>query len=243
MHTSLSRSFAALCLSLSLYSHAAPLPHAETRTVAVQTGQQAVLKAHIKGDHYIDYLFNARAGQLLDIRLTSNHAANYFNLLPPGEQYQALFIGSSEGAHYQGQLTQSGDYRIRVYLMRAAARRHESANFSLQLKLADKPDISHSHDALVAGTPYHASGSLACQPLTQATALQCAFGVKRSGKADGSGEVFITLPDGRQQIIRFRHGQPFADNQLLRSERQQDNTSITLGDIRIEIPDAVIHGG
>jgi hypothetical protein len=41
----------------------------------------------------------------------------HFNLLPPGSQDVALFIGSRDGENASLRLPSNGDYTIRVYLM------------------------------------------------------------------------------------------------------------------------------
>jgi hypothetical protein len=44
-----------------------------------------------------------------------------------------MFIGSTSGNQYEGVLPASGDYKVRVYLMRSAARRDEVANYRLEM--------------------------------------------------------------------------------------------------------------
>jgi len=63
--------------------------------------------------------------------VTSN-ASNYFNVTAPGAQ-QAMFIGSSAGTSFQDTVPSSGDYTIDLYLMRNAARRNETANFTITI--------------------------------------------------------------------------------------------------------------
>jgi len=89
-----------------------------------------VIKASIRGDQSKLYSINIRAGQKLTVKLVTSNASSYFNITAPGAE-QALFIGSSEGNSYSGIVPSSGDYQIDVYLMRNAARRNETANFTL----------------------------------------------------------------------------------------------------------------
>jgi len=89
-----------------------------------------VIKASIRGDQSKLYSINIRAGQKLTVKLVTSNASSYFNITAPGAA-QALFIGSSEGNSYSGIVPSSGDYQIDVYLMRNAARRNETANFTL----------------------------------------------------------------------------------------------------------------
>ena len=88
------------------------------------------IKASIRGDQSKLYVVNVRAGQKLTVKLTPSNASNYFNITAPGAQ-QALFIGSTEGNSYTGVVPSSGDYKIDVYLMRNAARRNETSNYTL----------------------------------------------------------------------------------------------------------------
>lgn len=54
---------------------------------------------------------------------------------------------------YEAMLPAGGEYIARVCLMRAAARRHERSDYSLQVGLAGKPlkPIPASGDALIPG--------------------------------------------------------------------------------------------
>ena len=67
----------------------------------------------------------------------AGNGAAYFNVLPPAGD-EALFVGSgvARPEHFRAQLDKTGDYRIRVYLMRSAARRDESTDYTLKIKLA-----------------------------------------------------------------------------------------------------------
>jgi hypothetical protein len=65
--------------------------------------------------------------------MPNNIGANYFNIIAPGKENEAMFIGSSAGNQFEGALPASGDYRVRVYLMRSAARRDEIANYRLEM--------------------------------------------------------------------------------------------------------------
>ncbi|NER07961.1 MAG: hypothetical protein F6K17_38130 [Okeania sp. SIO3C4] len=124
-----------------------------------------VIEDSIQGYEAVDYLLNARAGQYMAVNLMSDNGANYFTILtPPGAEVDRL--GSVSQSQYQGTLPASGDYRIRVYIMRNAARRNESANYRLEMSIADQdnaesaPGVSKPEDALVPGTNYNATGEI-----------------------------------------------------------------------------------
>lgn len=98
------------------------------------------VKGHLRGRDGIDYVLGAKAGQHMTVELHTDNPQNYFNILPPGSSDEAIFIGSSSGNRFDGTLPASGDYRIRVYLMRAAARRDEQAHYSLSIHIGGGRD-------------------------------------------------------------------------------------------------------
>ncbi|MGK7946011.1 MAG: hypothetical protein AB4058_16230 [Microcystaceae cyanobacterium] len=96
-----------------------------------------VIEGSIEGYDIIDYVVNARQGQYANISMATKNGANYFNILAPGENEVAMFTGSTSGNQYEGTLPKSGDYKIRVYMMRSAARRNEVANYRLEIIIND----------------------------------------------------------------------------------------------------------
>ncbi|MBB4081340.1 DNA breaking-rejoining protein [Brevundimonas lenta] len=90
----------------------------------------ATVTGDIQGYDTVNHLVGARAGQTMSVHMRSSNASNYFNVTAPGAD-AALFTGSSDGQHFEAQLPSSGDYVVQVYLMRNAARRGESANYTL----------------------------------------------------------------------------------------------------------------
>ena len=88
------------------------------------------ISGQIRGDEGVDYLVRAHAGQTLTVSFKPSNPMAYFNVLAP-ESDEALFVGSSaaDGSLFMTQLPRDGVYTLRVYLMRAAARRNESARY------------------------------------------------------------------------------------------------------------------
>lgn len=104
------------------------------RRVKFATGANSSrIEGSITGDNYVDYLVNVSEGQLMNVSMATDNAANYFNIMEPGEEYVAIFNGSTSENQFEGTAAKSGDYRIRVYLMRSAARRGETANYILEI--------------------------------------------------------------------------------------------------------------
>ena len=89
----------------------------------------------VKGYDSVDYVLEASKGQHMSVSMNTDNASSYFNILAPGESEVAMFIGSTSGNEYKGKLPKSGNYKIRVYLMRNAARRDEVAKYSLKMKI------------------------------------------------------------------------------------------------------------
>ena len=94
-----------------------------------------VIEDSITGYEYVHFLVGAKAGQTMSVELTTDNTANYFNVIPPNEEDVAVFIGSTSGGEFSGSLDLDGDWKIRVYMMRSAARRDEVANFSLSISI------------------------------------------------------------------------------------------------------------
>ena len=106
---------------------------APTQLTLPATGEGTTVKGVIRGHATADYVFQAPAGHRLQASLKSSNASNYFNVLQDGKD-DALFIGSVNGTNAVLALRDSGTYRIRVYLMRNAARRGEEARYELALR-------------------------------------------------------------------------------------------------------------
>ncbi|MFO1456667.1 MAG: hypothetical protein U1F18_10545 [Steroidobacteraceae bacterium] len=102
----------------------------------------ATVEGTIRGDQSVDYLLGAAKGQAANISLATRNTATYFNILAPGETEVAFFNGSVNGNQFEGTLPATGDYRIRVYMMRSAARRNETANYRLEMIVSGKPQAA-----------------------------------------------------------------------------------------------------
>lgn len=109
--------------------------HSRTERVQFARGSSsAVLHGNIHGYDTVDYVLGARGGQTLSVRLQTSNASAYFNVARQGAD-EALFVGSTSGDSFTGRLPSSGDYVVRVYLMRNAARRDEHANYTLTVSV------------------------------------------------------------------------------------------------------------
>jgi hypothetical protein len=100
----------------------------------------------ISGDQIRDYVVRAQAGQVMSVRMTGSDIV-FFNVLPPGSDAEAIFIGSTEGDSFSGTLSQSGPYKIRVYQMRSSARRGESGSYGLAVSVTGDAHAGHGSPA------------------------------------------------------------------------------------------------
>jgi hypothetical protein len=223
----------------------------ESRPLQFAKGtSSATVKGSLKGDKTIDYKLRAKAGQTMSVTLKTSNAANYFNVLPPGSTGEAIFIGSSSGNEWTGPLPADGEYTVRVYLMRSAARRNETADYTLTVGItgsAAAPAASGpapAGDAKVKGTPYHATGKVPCSmgSAPQGSA-QCDFGVIR-GKP-GNAEVHLTPPGGFKRVLTFAGGTVTSDaGAKVKASKGGDLWSVEVNDYEhYRIPEAVISGG
>ena len=112
-------------------------------------GHYAVVAGVIAGSEINDYQVSGEQGQVLSVDLYARPGSAYFNILPEDSE-TALFIGSTAGEVADVSLPVTGDYRIRVYQMRSAARRGERAEFSLGVSLG----VPEFADGLSGGPDY-----------------------------------------------------------------------------------------
>lgn len=134
------KSFTRAVLMAATIAVAAPIAtHAVaqivTTNLAFARGQtSATVNGTIKGDQTRDYVVRAGAGQLMSVRMSGSPIV-YFNVLPPGSNDEAIHVGSTAGNSFSGTLGVSGAYKIRVYQMRATARRGQAGSFRLTVSV------------------------------------------------------------------------------------------------------------
>ncbi|MBD9390395.1 DNA breaking-rejoining protein [Agrobacterium sp. AGB01] len=90
----------------------------------------ASLKGTIKGQQSVRYVLDVKSGQNVSIQLDTSNNSNYFNVMAPGAD-TALFNGSIAGGSTSFTAGVSGKHIVDVYLMRNAARRNETAQYTL----------------------------------------------------------------------------------------------------------------
>jgi len=241
---------AALLLAPPVFAHAQTAPQAprQERVTFAKGSSSATLRGRLKGDAEVDYVVRAGAGQTLSVKLKKSNPQNYFNVLPPGSADVAMCVGQS-GEDFTGMLPADGDYTVRVYLVRAAARRNESSAYALTVGVTGKAlaPLPASQDALVPGTKAHAKASTTCVPMpyVETAAKQCDAWVIRRG-TDGTATVEISLGTAGKRRILFVRGKPAVSDSAepMTFTRQGDTTIVKFeSGERHEIPDAFVIGG
>lgn len=112
-----------------------------TKRVQFKKGAtSATVKGTISGRATHDYVLGAKAGQTMSVRMSSQNTFLYFNILN-GATQEALFVGASEAEpnRWTGTLSSDGDYIIRIYLMRAEARRGGKAAYTCTVAIHTAP--------------------------------------------------------------------------------------------------------
>ena len=224
----------------------------ETRPIHFAKGaSSATAKGTIKGDQIVDYTVRARAGQTMSVKLDTRHGANYFNVLPPGSNDVGIFAGSTGGNEWSGVLPADGEYKLRVYLMRSAARRNESASYTLTVGVTGSAGAAAptplgqapASDAKDKRTGYHATGPLPCaMGNAPMGSTPCEFGVIR-GKP-GNAEVHIKPAGGLERVLSFRGNTVTSGNEKVKASKSGDMWTIEVNDYEhYQIAEAVISGG
>lgn len=244
----LATAIVALIFAVSQSAVAAEAPPAG-RIEKVQFANGATttaIKGELKGEQYVDYQVRGGAGQTLVVALKSSNPQNYFNVNPPGTE-TSMFVGSMGGNQFKRVLPMDGDYTIRVYLMRAAARRNEGGSYALNIGLEGRPLPANpaSKDAVIRGTPFNASANTACARPSNPQLRRCDIYIIRRG-FDGTGTIEVNWPDGLKRNILFVRGDPLATDSrdTMTYARKGEVTVVYVGkDEQVEIPDVFVTGG
>ena len=210
-------------------------------------GRAQPLTVHgvVRGDQTAAYRVKVFAGQTLDVSLRTGGTTVYFNVTPAGAN-ESMFIGSTSGGTMRRMVPMDGWYHVDVYLMRATARRGASRAFAFTLAIAGDPlkPLPGVADALVAGTPFHATAQVTCSAPFDTVLAQCPAGVIRRDP-QGSATVAVSLPHGARHVL-FVRGQLAASDAALPvvTSREGDATTLRFGSGEsFQIPDALLTGG
>lgn len=241
----------AVFLALAALTLPASIAGAAEQAVHFKPGaSSATLSGTITGYDGKDYRVGARAGQAMSVLFEPKNPSCYFNVLPPGSNDVAIFIGSNSGNEFTAKLEQTGDYIIRVYLMRNAARRKEKCRYRFTVEISPDATVKEptsTEDALVPGTDFNATSVVPCSRVAGQPSTNCKAGVVRRG--DGSADVTVFWPDGGNRVLFFKGGR-FVGADVSQADGDARTSSsvenglylIRVGAQRFEIPDVLVLG-
>lgn len=129
---------------VAVLSFATPAAPQDIRTEQVRFAggtSGTVIQDSIRGDQIVDYVLRAESGQTMSVEMTTGNPSSYFNVTAPGAS-AAMHIGSTAGNSFRTAIPSSGDYRIRVYLMRNAARRDEHADYRIDVSITGGDSVA-----------------------------------------------------------------------------------------------------
>lgn len=135
------RSLLAVLIAVTAALPASAQDDTRTKRVTFAAGKtEAVLTDKITGRESVVYKINARKDQFLQVSLTADNTATYFNLYIPGRGPgdEALYASAQGDNNYTGQLYKTGDHSISVFLFRAAARGGETSKFEIRFRVTDQ---------------------------------------------------------------------------------------------------------
>lgn len=97
-------------------------------------GTPQVFEDFISEYEAVSYVVALRAGQTLRAVLASSNAANHFDIYAP-DAAKPLHVGAESGNSHTLKAQSSGNYTIRVFLLRFAARDGQEARYELELSV------------------------------------------------------------------------------------------------------------
>jgi hypothetical protein len=124
---------AALSIIIFFASLVSTTAQGNPQRVRFQRGHSSTtVSGRIVGFDTKDYVISAKADQVMTLRLSSSNPSTYFVIY----SINGRATDMSETTEWSERLSESGDYVIRVFMMRSAARRRGAvASFILKISI------------------------------------------------------------------------------------------------------------
>lgn len=234
-----------LLLTVTAYSATAQSNDRKVVALKVASGTAQKVVGSIRGYQYTDYQLKLGAGQTLSANYADSNRKAHFGVLPPGTTTTFMHNGTISGDKVLRRVPVDGIYTIRVFMMANEARRGSTAKFTLMVGVSGKAlmPLKASADALIPGTPYHASTDVTV--MLDGKSVSCpAYVIRRS--MDGTATVEVRLPDKTRRRVLFEKGKPVASDSIesMTAARKGDETVIQFGSVMtVGVPDALVFGG
>lgn len=240
---------ALVCSALSLLAIGLVTPAAfaqAPKQVLLSLGSTAskTVKGKLVGGQLVDYLVNMKAGQTLALTFAaSNSSAGYLVYGPTTET--AMATSDISGNKATCMMPIDGPARVRLFLNRAAGRRGESTTYTLTVKVTGKPlPALGGSDALIPGTPYHATADVPFEHYLYKDIKKCKAGVIRRG-VDGTATLEFLFKGLRRRVL-FVKGQAVATDAPVPATTTVSGDTITLRvgvDETYRLNKALLYGG
>ena len=119
-----------------LISGAAPLKAQTKVTVRFKAGTSSgTYNGSLRGNRYVDYVLKATEGQNLTVRLTRRTGETpYFNILRVADG-EAIADDAREATEWTGNLPETREYIVRVYVAKAARLANRSSAYRIAFKI------------------------------------------------------------------------------------------------------------
>ncbi|MCP4379935.1 MAG: DUF992 domain-containing protein [Hyphomicrobiales bacterium] len=209
-------------------------------------GQETHESGRIEGYRTNVYALHVGEGETIRIEMQTPSTLAYFNIVDSEDTSgAALFAGEIEGSNVaEMTFDEEGVYLIRPFLVRAAARRGETADFVFALASGG----AGASDAVAEVEPipqFDATGDLNCAMGGGAFGFDCPFGVIRGDPGTDQATIYISTPAGQARTLVFgENGITTDPDGAVASNRAGDTWTINIdGDEVYEVPEAVLVGG
>jgi hypothetical protein len=128
---------------LLLVAAVAPLVAAQdairSEPVSLIAGEPRVIADTLGGFETVLYKVPLRTAETLSIALASSNLSNCFEVLAPGAS-KPFFLSELHGNRHDFRANAAGEYIVKVFLLRLAARDYQFAQYDLTLTLSAAPE-------------------------------------------------------------------------------------------------------
>jgi hypothetical protein len=184
-----------LSLTAALLMWTAPVLAQEVVPIRFERGATgSTINGTIQGDEYIDYVLNLAADQTMYATLTvtgtNGNGSAFFNVLPAGQDFPALYNGSTDDDR-SAEVTfpETGDWAIRVYLMGNDRDTNRTVGYSIDVRV-------ESSGAAPAGGTSAAGGLLPEEDIFVVRLSDPSSRLNVHNAPRQSGTIVGTLPHG-----------------------------------------------
>jgi xanthosine utilization system XapX-like protein len=159
----------------------------------------AVLVGRLVGDQAIDYVLTVKAGQKVSVTLTKAKSSAGYLVIDAGTG-NGMADSNLAGTRANVVAVTDGKVKVRLFMVRAAARRGESSPFSLTISVTGKALAPVKGDALVKGTNFHATAEAQMDHYLFKDMKTCKVGVIRRGE-NATGTLEFSFNGQKRRVL------------------------------------------